>query len=65
MTDSTLCVIEYLESSLSFVEWGECILWNAMKMNLFWEECVVVTLDIQKSNHIDLPFEVITLISGV
>lgn len=34
-------------------------------MNLFWEECVVVTLDIQKSNHIDLPFEVITLISGV
>lgn len=60
-----MCVIEYVESSLSFVEWQKCILWNAMKMNLFWEECVVVLLDIQKSNHIDLPFEVITLISAV
>lgn len=34
-------------------------------MNLFWEEWVVFILGIQKSNHIDLPFEVITLISGV
>ena len=36
-----------------------------MKINLFWEEWVVFILGIQKSNHIDLSFEVITLISGV
>lgn len=34
-------------------------------MTLFWEERVILMLDIQTLNRIDLSFEVIALISGV
>lgn len=44
---------------------GHCILYNVLEMDLFWEERVILKLDIQKLNRIDLSFEVIALISGV
>lgn len=44
---------------------GHCILYNVLEMDLFWEERVILMLDIQKLNRIDLSFEVIALISGV
>ena len=42
---------------------GKLCLQNAMKMHLFWEEWIAFLFD-RNTDHIDLPFEVITLISG-
>lgn len=40
-------------------------MYNVLEMTLFWEERVILMLDIQTLNRIDLSFEVIALISGV